>query len=406
MAWFNLGSHSDKALKPDSRGGTSSHAAQRLRHGFIVAQIALAFVLLAGAGLLGLSLRKAMEVSPGFRPDGILAGRIALPWKSYPDKPSRLSFAGRLVDAASRLPGVAAAGLVTDVPVNGEHDTDVFTISGYTPAFGGPPAPHSVYFVAGRYFAAMGIPLLEGRLFQGGDANLELRNCVVDEDFARTYWPNGRALGARFFRGTQEGKPSEAFTVVGVVGVVKQASLTAAKSARAVYFPFEQPEYPPSRFFVVARTSQTPEFLSPSLQKARIADSLVARRSPAVLAGVFAGAALLLAAIGTYGVLAFAVAERSREIGVRMALGALPKQIAARFLGLGLRLFAAGAILGLIGVVAAGRMMRSFLFNVPPAHMGMLAASVMVMALVSFAACLLPSLRAAKVDPMVALRAE
>jgi len=424
IVWFSLRGHLANTLQSESRSGTTGHAVNRLRHGFVVTQIALAFILLAGAGLLGLSLKRAMAVSPGFRPDGILTGRIALPWKNFPDKPSRLAFADRLVEESRQLPGVSAAGLVTDVPVDGEHDLEVVTVVGHTPEPGRPPILHSIYWVTGDYFDAMSIPLREGRLLESADSHRENRNCVVDEDFARAYWPEGHALGQRLFTGTQEANPAEAFTVVGVVGAVKQAQLTDTKPARAIYFPYGHTGYPRSRFFIVVRSSLASSSLGLTLQKTvrridpelpvydlrsmqvRIDDTLVGRRSPALLTGIFAGVALLLADIGTYGVLAYAVAQRRREIGVRMALGALPTQIARQFLGLGLKLLLAGTMFGVLGAWLAGRAMQSILFNVPSLHVATLSGTALVLGAVSLVACWLPTVRASRIDPMEALRDE
>ena len=423
IAWFNLRCHLASALQSDSRGGTTGHAAQSLRHGFIVAQIALAFVLLAGAGLLGLSLKRVLAVSPGFHPDHLLAGQITLPWISYPDWPARLAFAERLTEKARQLPSVVAAGLITDVPVNGSHDLDVITVVGHAPDPGSPPILHNYYGVEGDYFAAMGIPLREGRFLERADAHRQPHVCVVDEDFARTYWPKRDAVGQRVFMGTPEGQnPDDAYTIVGIVGAVKQAQLTDAKPGRAIYLPYRY--VAANKVFLVTRTSLAPGSLDRPLQKMvrqidpelpvydlrtmeiRIADSLIARRSPALLAGIFASVALLLAAIGTYGVLSFAVAQRRREIGVRMALGALPAQIARQFLSLGLRVLLVGTIIGVGGAWLAGRAMQSILFEVPPLHIATIAGTALLMSAVTLIACLLPARRAAKVDPMVALRYE
>ncbi len=421
IAWFNLRGHLASALQSESRGGTVTHAAQRLRHGFIVAQIALAFVLLCGAGLLGLSLKKVMEVSPGFRPDHTLAGRISLPWKNYQDSKPRLAFTDRLLEKTRQLPGVVAAGVTTDVPVNGSHDYDVMAIDGYIAVPGAPEIIHQMHWVTGDYFAAMGISLRAGRFLTSDDSHRDDYSCVVDEDFARTYWPQGNAIGHHVFRGIRD-KDKIPFTVVGVVAAVKQTELTDAKMGRAIYFPYSYQTA--NKIFLVSRTSLAPEALSLTLQKTvreidpelpiydlrsmeiRIADSLIARRSPALLAAIFAGVALLLAAIGTYGVLAYAVAQRRREIGVRMALGALPKQIARQFLAMGLRLLGLGSILGILGAWLAGRVMQGVLFDVPAVHPATLAGAGMAMSVVALAACWLPIRRAARVDPMVALKSE
>jgi len=423
VAWFNLRNQLIPALQSDSRGGTTSHGAQRLRHGFIIAQVALALVLLAGAGLLGSSLHRAMAVAPGFRPEQVLTGQITLPWKNYPEWKPRLAFADRLIEEVRRLPGVTAAGVITDVPVNGSHDFDVMTALGHQPAPGAPMVLHQLYWVTGEYFPAMGIELREGRFLTSADSHSENQTCVVDEDFARTYWPNGNAIGQRVFRGPPEDRPdAEAFTVVGVVAPVKQGELTEAKAGQAIYFPFRYQAR--GRMFLVTRTSFPPEQLGPTLEKTvrqidpelpvydlrsmevRLTDSLVARRSPALLAGVFAAVALLLAAIGTYGVLAFAVAQRRREIGVRMALGALPKQVAGQFLLMGARLLIAGTLVGVLGAWLAGSAMQSVLFDVPPLQLTTLSAAMVIMALSSLLACWLPARRASRVDPMEALRSE
>jgi predicted permease len=416
IAWFNLSSHLAHVLQSESRTGTVSRAAQRLRHGFIVAQIALAFVLLAGAALLGLSLKKVMAVSPGFRADHVLTGEVTVPF-SYNVRP----FLDRLLEAIGQQPGVAAAGAITNVPLSGENEKTAVTPKGYVPPAGQSLQGHYSYQVTGDYFAALGIPLREGRFLTSADSQRADRVCVVDEDFARHYWPNGVALGQRVFQGS-DSDDAKLFTVVGVVGAVKQAELTEPQGQGAVYLPFTDSDG--INIFVVTRTSQRPEAFAETLRKlvratnpdlaidnlrsmdTRIADSLIARRSPALLAGIFACVALLLAAIGTYGVLSYAVAQRRREIGIRMALGAQRKQIGTQFLSLGLRLLAAGTILGLIGAWWTGRAMRSVLFDVPALPVATLLATALVMTAVSLVACLIPARRAAKVDPMIALRAE
>src|SRR5437762_1357234 len=416
IAWFNLNTHLAHALQSESRAGTVSRAAQRLRHGFIVAQIALAFVLLAGAALLGLSLKKVMAVSPGFRADHVLTGEVTVPF-SYNVRP----FLDRLLEAIGQQPGVAAAGAITDVPLSGESGKTAVTPKGYVPPAGESLHGHYLYQVTGDYFTALGIPLREGRFLTSADSHRADRVCVVDEDFARRYWPHGGALGQRVFQGS-DSDDAKLFTVVGVVGAVKQAELTEPQGQGAVYLPFV--DVYNGQVFVVTRTSQRPEAFAETLRKqvraanpdlaidnlrsmdTRIAESLIARRSPALLAGIFAGVALLLAAIGTYGVLSYAVTQRTREIGIRMALGAQREQISAHFLSLGLRLLAAGTILGLIGAWLAGRAMQSVLFEVPTLHIATLFGTAPVMTAVSLVACLIPARRATKVDPIEALRAE
>jgi predicted permease len=419
IAWFNLGSHLANALQSESRTGTVSRAAQRLRHGFIVAQIALAFILLAGAALLGLSLKKVMEVSPGFRADHVLAGKCTIPWQLQKDS---IAIVDRLLESIGRQPGIVAAGTITNIPLSGDSGKTAISPKGYVPPPGQSMHGHYSYGVDGDYFTALGIPLREGRFLTSADSHRPERLCVVDEDLARRYWPNGGALGQQVAAG-EESEEAKLFTIVGVVGAVKQAELTESKGQGAIYLPYAHRTGDTS-VFVVVRTSQNPEAFPETLRKlvretqpelaidglrsmeTLMADSLIARRSPALLAGIFAGVALLLAAIGTYGVLSYAVAQRTREIGIRMALGAQRGQIGSQFLSLGLRLLMAGTILGLLGAWLAGRAMQSVLFGVPAIHVATLFGTALILGAVSLIACLIPARRAAKVDPMVALRSE
>jgi hypothetical protein len=247
----------------------------------------------------------------------------------------------------------------------------------------------------------------------------------VDEDFARIYWPGRpgeserKALGQRLFQGGEAGPDAEAFTIVGVVGAVKQAGLIEDRAQGAVYYPLGH--RPERSLYVVARTRSGPgepwldlqrvvRSIDPELPVAdvrsmetRISDSLVARRSPALLASLFAALALLLTGIGTYGVVSYAVAQRRREIGLRMALGARPQQVRGQFLGLGFRLLATGLAIGLAGAWLTGRAMRAVLFEVPSVHPGTLAATAGILAGVSLVACLIPTSRAARTSPMEAL---
>jgi predicted permease len=418
IAWFNLSTHLAHALQSESRTGTISRAAQRLRHGFIVAQIALAFVLLAGAALLGLSLKKAMAVSPGFRSDHVLTGECTVSWDLQRE---RVGIVDRLLESIRQQPGIAATGMITNIPLSGDSGKTAVTPKGYVPPPGQSVHGHYSYAVHGDYFSALGIDLREGRFLTSADSHRAERVCVVDEDLARRYWPNGGALGQRIALGDEK-DDAQLFTVVGVVGAVKQAALTEAQGQGAVYLPYAYRDS--ASIFIVTRTSQRPEAFAETLRKlvraahpalavdnirsmdTRIADSLITRRSPALLAGIFAVVALLLAAIGTYGVLSYAVAQRTREIGIRMALGAQREQIGAQFLSLGLRLLAAGTIVGLIGAWLAGKAMQTVLFDVPPLHLAILLVVAAIMSAVSLVACLIPARRAAMVNPVEALRAE
>ncbi len=407
-------------LQSDSRAATASAGVLRVRHTFIVAQTALAFVLLSGAGLLGVSLEHAMAVSPGFRADHVLTGRLSLPATTYPRAAPRLALADRLLERLAAEPGVVAAGVINAVPLGGQGESDAMTVVGYRPQPGVSPILHGRYGVTGDYFSAMGIPLREGRFLTSEDSHGEARVCVVDVDFARHYWPTGGALGQRVFEGPPQGrKPSEAFTVVGVVGAIKQNGLTDSRARGAIYFPYRYNASPD--VFVAARTRQAPESFAPTLQalvrrvdpelpvddlrpmELRVADSLVARSSPALVAGIFGAISLLLAAIGIYGVMSYSVVQRRREIGIRLALGARSSQIGREFLVRGLRLLAIGMVLGVAGAFLAERVMRSALFDVAAMPVAVVAGATAVLSVAAFVACLLPSWRAASLSPLTAL---
>jgi predicted permease len=423
VAWLSLRNAAAPGLQAESRGTTAGRAAQRLRHAFIVAQIALAFVLLAGAGLLGLSLRKVMTVSPGFRPANVLSGQLVLPVKSYSDRKDLIAVTERLTAEVGRQPGVQAVGFATNVPLSGISNKSAATVQGHRSQPG--EAPHAIYSysVGGDYFSALGFTLREGRFLTAEDSRRAERNCVVDEDFARRYWPKNGAIGQKVFEGGSAGEnPAEAYTIVGVVGAVKQAGLVEDEAQGAVYYPFGHRL--DHTLWLVVRTSLPPESLGDALRKAvrtvdpelpvtdirsmetRIADSLVARRSPALLAGLFSAIAVLLTAIGTYGVLSYSVSHRRREIGLRMALGARPDQVRRQFLTLALRLLAAGMILGLVGAWLTGKAIQSVLFHVPALDLATLAGAAVILSGVSLVACMLPSDRAARISPMEALAEE
>jgi predicted permease len=423
VVWFNAHGNLAPVLNTESRGGTTTRGTHRLRRALIVAQIALAFVLLAGAGLLGLSFERVLTVRPGFQPENVLSGRLSLPWTNYREHAKRLGFANRTLVELQALPGVKSAALCTTLPFSGDINNNAIIVEGYTPAPGDSVQTHYTYLVVGDYFATIGIPLKEGRLLCATDSQAKVQVCVVDEDFARRYWPVSSALGHRLFNGPPDAPGVGAFSIVGVVGAVKQTDLADQRATGTVYFPYAVDRSPLSQWAIV-RTVQRPEAAGTAMRQAvlridstlplddlksmsvRIGDSLVNRRTPMVLAGIFAAVALVLAALGIYGVLAYAVAQRQREIGVRMALGALPGQIRRQFLQLGGGLWTIGIVLGVGGAWAAGRFMSNLLFGLSPFNVPVFLATAGVLGAVTLLACFLPSRRAARVDPMVALRAE
>ncbi|MEZ5420480.1 MAG: ABC transporter permease [Vicinamibacterales bacterium] len=362
IAWFHLRSYARIAARFEGRGGTGSRAAHRLRSVFAVAQTALAFVLLGAAGLLATSLSRTLALDAGFSPAGAAAGRLTLTATSYPTADAMLGAAERLIAGVAAEPGVTAAALATNVPLSGLTIKSATTVVGYEPAPNASPRGHYAYGVTGDYFTALGIPLREGRTLTADDSHRAAPACVVDDDYARRYWPGRSAVGQQVFLGSRPAPTDVPCTVVGVVGAVKQAGLVEDDAAGAIYVPYRFNA--DRQVFVVARGRGAASGLAGRLaplarqvdpdlamddvrpMQARLDQHLVTRRSPATLAALFSGVALLLTALGLYGLVSFAVAERRREIGVRMALGARPAQVGAVFLRQGLVLLAAGGAVG------------------------------------------------------------
>jgi predicted permease len=407
-----------------TRGGTGSRRAQRLRQGFSVLQIASAFLLLAGAASLGLSLRAALRSDPGFEPAGVTVAELALPQASYANAEARLAWAERVLEEGGARGGFEAIGFSTNVPVRGRsgvNDMQAMHVVGFTPQPGTSPLLHFRYGVAGEYFEAMGVPLLRGRLLDSTDTRGASRHVVVDEDFARQYWPDGDALGRRLFDGPDAREPNEAFTVVGVVGAVRQTELGEDARNGAIYFPYRH--LPHAEVFVSVRSHADAGAeaalrsliagLDPALavdrigsMQSRIDATLVRQRVPALLASGFSVTAMLLAGLGCFGVLSYGVALRRREFGLRMAVGARRGEILRQVLRTGLGLLAMGCTLGLVLAWLLSAALQSLLPGLPAVGADSLLLSLGLLALVSFIASLLPARRAASIPPTVAMAAD
>lgn len=404
-----------------SRTGTSGRHALRLNRLFIVGQIALAFMLLSGAGLLTTSLYRVLHTDPGFVSEQVATGMVSPPWINYRDTAARLAYSERLLTAMRQIPGVTQAAISSGLPfAGGAIDTAVIA-EGFDYAKGGAVRAHYATTVSSDYWSLLRIPLLRGRTLEEADNQRTARVCVVDQALAERYWPGQDPIGRRLcFGGTFD--PGTALTVVGVVAEVRQNELAEPPNHGAIYCPFSITDG--YRFSIIVRTTLPEATIFPALRKAalqvdpalpiddlrllqqRIDDTLLVRRSPAVLAGLFAAVALLLAGIGTYGVLSYSVSQRHREIGVRSALGALPSAIRSMFLSMGLRLLGIGLILGVAGAWAIGQAMQSVLFGVPALHLPSLVLAAGAMVLIVFVSSWLPARRASQVAPMVALRSE
>jgi putative ABC transport system permease protein len=422
-------------LKESGRTGTSGSGHARLRSGLVIAEIAIAIVLIAASGLLLRSFEKMREAELGYRADHLIAAGYSLPRQQYPTQAATDTFNRALLDRVHTLPGVAHVGLTSFLPANGTNSNSAFVAEGYTPAKAGTIDLASPILVEGDFITSMGTPLLRGRLFteadNKGDAQLVV---IVNKTLADQSWPGHDPIGRRLRLGTAEMQTPWA-TVIGEVAEVKEGSPDAAPRQQ-FYIPVDQFEKfagalgnPATDIngnggYIVLRTSMSPELLINDLRAAvrsldaqlplfpletmdhAISDSEGPRRFNTLLISSFAGAALLLAVLGIYSVIAFTVAQRVNEMAIRMALGSQRSSIITLVLASGAKLAAAGCALGLIGAVAASRLIQSLVFGVKrwdPLTLTVATALVMLLAL---AASLLPARRAASTNPVDVLRAE
>ena len=411
-----------QSLREGGRGLLAGRG-HRLRGGLVVGQIALAMVLLAGAGLLFRSFVRLRQVDPGFRAPGALTFRIALPQSAYGDEARRVAFFDELLPQLGALPGVRSAGMVMGLPMGGTRINLSFEVQG-RPALPLAQQPSMEMRVASPgYFEAMGIPLLRGRGFTPDDREGSTQVVVLSRSAVRRFFPGEEPLGKSIRMGWRrgEGKPPAGGEVVGVVGDVKELGL-AEEYPPEIYLPYAQ--LPVESMDVLLRTAVSPMTLAtgaarvvhgldPELPVARLRtlDEIVARsvsqpRFYMLLLGAFAATALFLAALGIFGVMSYAVVQRSREISIRVALGADPAHILGTVLGQALRLAVLGVGAGLAGAVALSRTIASLLFELSPTDPATLGAVAVLLASVALLASYLPARRATRVDPLVALRSE
>jgi predicted permease len=383
-------------------------------------------MLLVGAGLLFTSFRRVVAIDPGFKPAGVLTARVSPPPARYKEDADLLTFGARLLERVRSAGPVQQAGLVSHIPFGSDFSDSVILAEGYQPKPGESLiSPYNVNATPG-YFEAMGIPLVEGRLFSEGDTPESPKVIIVDEKLARRFWGRTSPIGRRLFRPdspedlTTPGPKARWFTVVGVVREIRMAGFVVADDRVGAYYtPFAQN---PFRTMTLAiRTAGNPSDLVAAVRAAvrsidpelplfgvmtledRMSDTLVDRRTPMVLALGFAVVALFLAAIGIYGVLAFQVSQRTREIGIRMALGSNARGIFGLVIKEGLALLGVGFVAGLAGAFAIRRAMETQLYGVTGMDPAVLAAVVVVLGCVAVAACSLPARRAARISPLLAL---
>jgi putative ABC transport system permease protein len=404
-------------LKDDSTRGSAGRRTGLTRSALVVVETAFAVTLLIGAGLLIKSFARLQHVDPGFSTENVLTAQISLPAARYPDVNARRAFWSRLIERARALPGVSAAGLTTNVPFNGNVSSGSYSIVGYTPGPSEAPPHGRQEVVGGEYFSAMRIPLVEGRFFNDGDTADSPPVVVVDQYLVKRYFANRSAIGQQIQRG---GPNSPRMTIVGVAGTINSIDLGQPVTKERVYRPAMQ--QPPASAALVIKTAVDPETLAGQIRAAvlsidpeqPVADmrtmqqwvsrSLEQRRTPTMLLALFGAVALVLSAIGIYGVLAFGVAQRVREFGIRQALGADRRSILSLVLRQGMLTAGLGVGLGVALALLLSRVMESMLFGVGQRDLVVFSGVTLLLAAVSAIACYIPARRATKVDPIVALR--
>ena len=401
-------------LKDDSTRGSASRGTGLTRAALVVGETALALMLLISAALLIKSFAKLQNVDPGFTTENVLTAQMSLPASRYPDANARRAFWMRLLEKAAAIPGVTQAGFTSNVPFNGSVSSGSYSIVGYTPGQGEPQPHGRQEVVGGNYFKAMQIPLVEGRLFADGDTADSPPVVIVDQYLANKYFANRSAINQQIRRG------NITFTIVGVVGTINSIDLGQPVTKERLYYPITQQARGAAA--LVLKTNLDPQTLVAQVRSAvqsldpeqPIADvrtmdqwimrSLEIRRTPMMLLALFGVVALVLSAIGIYGVLAFGVAQRVREFGIRQALGADQRSILALVLGQGMRTIGIGLALGLIGAAVLTRLLQAQLFGVSTYDLGIYAGVTLLLLAVALLACYIPARRATEVDPMIALR--
>ena len=412
-------------FRTEGRTGTASRRAVLLRNGLVTSQVALAFVLLIGAGLMLMSFRAALAVDPGFDPDGVLTAFVSLPSARYPDGNARRQFTEALRSGIAAIPGVNAVGITAQLPFTGNNSNSVILPEGYVPSPGESVLSPMQVLVSPGYVEAMGIQLVDGRTFRDSDGPDGLRVMLIDEWLAHRYWPDRSPLGDRMLYGVPPGTdsipPESVFTIIGVVKTIKHNDLTAPPSEHVGAYYFCTLQRPPGFQAMVVRTDVPPASVTPALRqvvarldgelpvygvetmRGRIDESLRTRKVPLVLLGVFAAVALFLAVVGIYGALAYSVTQRTREIGIRMAMGSAPSDVFRSVVGQGLRVTGLGLVVGIGSALLLTRLVRSLLFGVQPSDPRVLIVVAVVLGAVGLVACLIPARRATTVDPVSAL---
>ncbi len=410
-------------LRQEGRSGTSGRRTQTFRNTLVVAQVSVAFVLLIGASLLLASFQRILAIDTGFRADHLMTAGVSLPPARYTDPPSRLAFAERALERIRALPGVVDASLTSSIPFGSSFSNTVIRTVGYVPEPGESLIAPSRAVVDADYFDTLGVPLLEGRFFDARDTTDSTPSVIIDERLATKFWPGRSALGQQMHGDVEITDDTTFYTVIGVVASHILYGLVDVPEPIGAHFfansqrPLGSPtfairtEVDPHglvsalRAEVAAIDPELPLFLVQSMEE-RIAERLTPRRTPMMLALGYAGLALLLSALGIYGVLAYRVTQRTREFGIRIALGSTTRQVFRLVLSEGLTMLGVGLGLGVAGALLLRRFLASQLYGVRATDPLIFVAVIVVLGGVALLACMVPARRATLVDPVSALTYE
>ena len=411
-----------ETLKEGGRTGSADVSGHVVRRVLVIGEVALALTLLIGAGLLIKSVAKLQRVTPGFDPDRLLTFNLALPNAKYPNDSLRLQVFAIMIERISHVPGVVAVGGTSTMPFGGDWSTGSFEVEGYQAGPNQPGPWGDIRVVTAGFFQALRIPLLQGRAFSSQDIRGNERVAVIDDEFVRKYYRGQNPIGKRITFGAPPGKQPDYINIIGVVGHTMHEALDA-KPRIQLYLADAQVGGFPSMSLAV-RSSGDPLLMARPVRDAihtvdkdmplsnvksmddLLESSLGQRRLSMILLGAFSTIALLLASIGIYGVLAYSVTQRSRELGIRMALGAARGRVLRLVIGQGMALAVVGIAIGLGGAFALTRLLASQLYSITPTDPATFVGVSVLLASIALAATLIPALRATRVDPVVALREE